>query len=80
MKISDEKRKKLYNLIDILEVKTDFDLYYKADIELKNIKGLSIIFDLSIFKKLSIYIPNMILIDEYLIKDYIIENLESICK
>lgn len=79
MKISNEKRKKLYNLIDILEVKLDYNRCYENDIETtKDKKGLVVKFDLCMFKKLSIYIPRMTIIDERLIKDYIIENLEEL--
>ncbi|CEP41652.1 Uncharacterised protein [[Clostridium] sordellii] len=79
MRISNEKRKKLYNLIDILEVKLDYNRYYENDIETtKDKKGLVVKFDLCMFKKLSIYIPRMTIIDERLIKDYIIENLEEL--
>ncbi|MFR8871859.1 MAG: hypothetical protein ACLVIH_17905 [Paraclostridium sordellii] len=79
MKISNEKRKKLYNLINILEIRPKYEDYYINDcMEAKDIKGLGVKFDLCMFKNLSIYIPNMSLIDEHLIKDYIIQNLESL--
>lgn len=74
-----DKKEKISNLIDILEIKLDYDRYYENDIETtKTKKGLLVKFDLCMFKNLSLYIPNMILIDEHLIKDYIIQNLESI--
>ncbi|CEQ00319.1 hypothetical protein [Paraclostridium sordellii] len=79
MKISNEKRKKLYNLINILEIRPKYEYCYINDcMESKDRKGLGVKFDLCMFKNLNIYIPNMSLIDEHLIKDYIIENLESI--
>ena len=79
MKISNEKRKKLYNLINILEIRPKYEDCYISDcMESKDRKGLDVKFDLCMFKNLSLYIPNMSLIDEHLIKDYIIENLESI--
>lgn len=79
MKISNEKRKKLYNLINILEIRPKYeDCYINDCMEAKDIKGLGVKFDLCMFKNLSLYIPNMSLIDGHLIKDYIIQNLESI--
>lgn len=79
MKISNEKRKKLYKLINILEIRPKYeDCYINDCMEAKDRKGLGVKFDLCMFKNLSLYIPNMSLIDEHLIKDYIIENLESI--
>lgn len=83
MKISDEKRKKLYKFINILEVKKRINKY-KIVVGNKNItkceyiKGLDIVLNLYEFKNLNIYIPGMNIIDEYLMKDYIIENLEAI--
>lgn len=83
MKISDEKRKKLYKFINILEVKKRINKYkivvgnenITTD---KNMEGLDVVLDLYEFKNLNIYIPGMNIIDEYLMKDYIIENLEAI--
>ncbi|MFR4164197.1 MAG: hypothetical protein ACLT0R_16415 [Paraclostridium sordellii] len=83
MKISDEKRKKLYQFINILEVKKRINKY-KIVVGNKNIttdenmEGLDVVLDLYEFKNLNIYIPGMNIIDEYLLKDYIIENLEAI--
>ncbi|MFR6019150.1 MAG: hypothetical protein ACLUG9_16525 [Paraclostridium sordellii] len=83
MKISDEKRKKLYKFIDILEVKKRIDKYEVIDgneniTKCEDIKGLDIVLNLYEFKNLNIYIPGVNIIDEYLMKDYIIENLEAI--
>lgn len=83
MKISDEKRKKLYKFINILEVKKRIDKYEVIDgnentTKCEDIKGLDIVLNLYEFKNLNLYIPGMNIIDEYLMKDYIIENLESI--
>lgn len=79
MRISNEKRKKLYNLINILEIRPKYDDCYINDcMEAKDRKGLGVKFDLCMFKNLSIYIPDMVLIDEHLIKVYIIENLEEL--
>lgn len=83
MKISDEKRKKLYEFINILEVKKRINKYkivvgnenITTD---ENIEGLDVVLDLYEFKSLKIYIPGLNIIDEYLMKDYIIENLEAI--
>ncbi|MDU7904719.1 MAG: hypothetical protein E7J25_01005 [Paeniclostridium sordellii] len=83
MKISDEKRKKLYKFINILEVKKRINKYkivvgnenITTD---ENIEGLDVVLDLYEFKNLNIYIPGLNIIDEYLMKDYIIENLEAI--
>ena len=83
MKISDEKRKKLYKFINILEVKKRINKY-KIVVGNKNIttddniEGLDVVLDLYEFKNLNIYIPGLNIIDEYLMKDYIIENLEAI--
>lgn len=83
MKISDEKRKKLYKFINILEVKKRINKY-KIVVGNKNIttdaniEGLDVVLDLYEFKNLKIYIPGLNIIDEYLMKDYIIENLEAI--
>lgn len=74
-----DKKEKIANLIDILEIKLDYDRCYENDIETtKTKKGLLVKFDLCMFKNLSVYIPGMLSIDEYLIKDYIIKNLESL--
>ncbi|CEN31403.1 hypothetical protein [Paraclostridium sordellii] len=83
MKISDEKRKKLYKFINILEVKKRINKYKIAvgneNITTdENIEGLDVVLDLYEFKSLKIYIPGLNIIDEYLMKDYIIENLEAI--
>ena len=83
MKISDEKRKKLYKFINILEVKKRINKYKIAvgneNITTdENIEGLDVVLDLYEFKNLNIYIPGLNIIDEYLMKDYIIENLEAI--
>ena len=74
-----DKKERIANLIDILEIKLDYDRCYENDIETtKTKKGLLVKFDLCMFKNLSVYIPGMLSIDEYLIKDYIIKNLESL--
>ncbi|MFR8871610.1 MAG: hypothetical protein ACLVIH_16640 [Paraclostridium sordellii] len=83
MKISDEKRKKLYKFINILEVKKRINKYKivvgnKNITTDENIEGLDVVLDLYEFKNLNIYIPGLNIIDEYLMKDYIIENLEAI--
>lgn len=78
MSISNEKIKELYKLINISEVKTKYDSYCTEGEEVKYKIGLDVKFDLYVFKNLNIYISGMILIDEYLIKDYIIKNLEDI--
>lgn len=83
MKISDEKRKKLYKFINILEAKKRIDKYEIIDgneniTKCEDIKGLDIVLNLYEFKNLNLYIPGMNIIDEYLMKDYIIENLEAI--
>ncbi|CEP42259.1 hypothetical protein [Paraclostridium sordellii] len=83
MKISDEKRKKFYKFINILEVKKRIDKYEVIDgngniTKCEDIKGLDIVLNLYEFKNLNLYIPGMNIIDEYLMKDYIIENLEAI--
>ncbi|CEQ00417.1 hypothetical protein [Paraclostridium sordellii] len=83
MKISDEKRKKLYKFINILEVKKRIDKYEITDGNgnttiCEDIEGLDIVLNLYEFKNLNIYIPGLNIIDEYLMKDYIIENLEAI--
>ncbi|WP_270505555.1 hypothetical protein [Paraclostridium sordellii] len=79
MKMNNEKRKKIYNLINILEIRPKYEDHYVNDyIEAKDRKGLGVKFDLCMFKNLSIYIPDMVLIDEHLIKVYIIENLEEL--
>ncbi|RGX10542.1 hypothetical protein [Paraclostridium sordellii] len=83
MKISDEKRKKLYKFINILEVKKRINKYKivvgnKNITTNENIEGLDVVLDLYEFKNLNIYIPGLNIIDEYLMKDYIIENLEAI--
>lgn len=74
-----DKKERIANLIDILEIKLDYDRCYENDIETTKIKkGLLVKFDLCMFKNLSVYIPGMVSIDEYLVKDYIIKNLESL--
>ena len=78
MSISNEKIKELYKLIDISEVKAKYDRYCIEGEEVKYKIGIDVKFDLYVFKNLNIYIPRMILIDEYLIKDHIIKNLEDI--
>lgn len=78
MSISNEKIKELYKLIDILEVKAKYDCYCTESEEVKYKIGIDVKFDLYVFKNLNIYIPRMILIDEYLIKDHIIKKLEDI--
>lgn len=83
MEIGNEKRKKLYKFINILEVKKRIDKYEIIDVsdnvtKCENIEGLDIVLDLYEFKNLKLYIPGMNIIDEYLMKDYIIENLETI--
>ena len=83
MKISDEKRKKLYKFINILEVKKRINKYKivvgnENITKCEDIEGLDVVLDLYEFKNLNLYIPRMNIIDEYLMKDYIIENLEAI--
>lgn len=77
--IIDDKKEKMYNLITILEIRPKYEEYYINDcMAVKDRKGLEVKFDLCIFKNISIYIPGMIVIDERLIKEYIIENLEDL--
>jgi hypothetical protein len=78
-----KKKKKLYKFINILEVKKRISKYETIDgdeniTKCEDIEGLDIVFNLYEFKNLNLYIPKMIVIDEYLMKDYIIENLETI--
>lgn len=81
MNISDEKRKELYKLIFISEVKKRQNIFIIGD-EAKqyNIEGLDVALDFHRFENIKIYIPGMAIIDEYMIKDFIIDNLTNIFK
>lgn len=76
--IIDDKKEKMYNLITILEIRPEYKYYINDCMAVKDRKGLEVKFDLCMFKNISIYIPGMIVIDEHLIKEYIIENLEDL--